>query len=209
MHFDLRQIKNINLDVDPTLLESLHQYAVQANKEQATVGKIVNGKYTTEYNKWCTAEFVNFKEFIDQVDTIRSACQKLISQEFKVNCLEHEIHFLHYKTGTKYNPHIDGQYILDGVAKRGVDRDITAVVYLNDDYIGGEITFNFFDLKIRPTSGNVLIYPTTWQFTHGVNDVIGDRYAIVFWFKTDPPLNVDSVLPDANTSRFLQHLISY
>ena len=208
MYFDIRQIKNLKLDAS-TALKSLYEYAEKANKNQATVGKIVNGQYTTDYNKWCTAEFVDFKDFTEQVDTVRLVCQNLINQEFKVNCLEHEIHFLHYKTGTKYNPHIDGQYILEGVAKRGVDRDITAVVYLNDDYDGGEITFNFFDLTIRPTSGNVLIYPSTWQFTHGVNEVKGNRYAIVFWFKTDPPLNVDSVIPDANTARFLQHLISY
>lgn len=209
MHFDITQIKNLPLSLDQLFFQELYNYAIYAEKTPATVGKIINGKYTTGYNKWCTAEFIDITLFSKQIDIIKQKCIKLIEQNYNVKCLEHEIHFLHYKDNAEYKPHIDGQYIENNVAKRAVDRDITCVVYLNDNYMGGEVNFNFFNLQIKPKTGTALIYPTTWQYTHSVNKVIGNRIAIVFWFKTNPELNIETKLPDNTTSLHLKTLINY
>ena len=36
--------------------------------------------------------------------------------------------------------------------------DISILIYLNDDYTGGEIYFNDLNLKIKPTAGSILIF---------------------------------------------------
>jgi len=197
MFFDIRQIKHISNVLDTTSLKRLTDSAYTANTKQATVGKIINGKYTTEFNNWCTADFVDYSTFTDYVDLLKSKIIKEVEQLYKVKVAAlPEIHFLSYNSGSYYKSHIDGQYIENGVAKRGVDRDITAVFYLNDDYEGGEINFEFFNLKLKPKQNDLLIYPTTFQYQHSVNEVKGNRYAIVFWFTTDPWLNVDITIPE-------------
>lgn len=209
MHFDIRKIKNLTLSLDTLFIQELYKHAIYADKQPATVGKVINGKYTTEYDKWCSAEFVDYSMFSTKVEIIKEKCLELIETNYNVKCLESEIHFLHYKNGAEYKPHIDGQYIENNIAKRGADRDITCVVYLNDDYKGGEINFNIFNLEFKPKQGEILIYPTTWEYTHSVSKVIGNRIAIVFWFKTNPELNIESILPDTSTAQYLKSLIGY
>lgn len=206
MHFDLRQIKHIKHKLDSKFISQIYKFSLSAPEQPATVGKIVNGKYTTEYDKWCTAKFIDYSSFLEQVKIIENSCKDLVESNYKVKCLDSEIHYLHYSTGCLYKSHIDGQYIEDDTAKRGADRDITCVVYLNDDYQGGNIKFDFFNLKLKPLAGEILMYPTTYQFSHSVDEVVGDRYAIVFWFKTNPHLNVDSLIHDKSVKRFLQQI---
>lgn len=208
MHFDIRKIRHLKSIVEPALIDLLYNSAKNATDEPATVGKIVNGQYTTEYNKWCTAKFVDYSAFKSDVDKVIDICTEHVEKNFNVNCLQHEIHFLHYTDGTHYHSHIDGQYIKDDKALRGVDRDITCVVYLNDDYQGGEINFDFFKYTLKPNKADIVIYPTTFEFVHSVSKVVGDRYAIVLWFKTDPMMNVDVPIKDTSVIKFLQRITS-
>lgn len=196
MFFDLRKIKHIKSGLTNDLIDNLYKSAKEAKSDPATVGKVVNGTYTTEYNKWCTAEFVNYTEFKNTVETLKQQCITIVEREYKVSCVDDEIHFLKYNNGTEYKSHVDGQFIENNVAKRGVDRDITCVVYLNDDYEKGEIFFDFFNLTIKPSKGDIIIYPATWEYKHGVYPVKGERFAIAFWFKTSPELNVESKIPE-------------
>lgn len=196
MFFDLRQIKHISNLLDDISLKELCAYAFNAPKKQATVGKIVNGNYTTEYNEWCTADFIDYSAFNVSIDFLTTKIVTEIENLYKVKVASApEVHFLSYKSGAYYKSHIDGQYVENGIAKRGVDRDITAVFYLNDGYSGGEITFDFFNLTLKPKPNDLLIYPTTFQYQHSVNTVKGIRYAIVFWFTTDPYINIDIKIP--------------
>lgn len=59
----------------------------------------------------------------------------------------------------------------------------SGIIYLNDSYSGGEIYFPDHNLKIRPSSGSLLIFPGGKENIHGVNEILsGDRYSIVsFW----------------------------
>jgi hypothetical protein len=196
MFFDLRKIQHIPKLVEDSLVDRIYNNAKLAPKTNATVGKIINGKYTTDYNEWCTADFVDYSQFENDVKTLVPYIVCLIEDLYKVKCInDPEINFLSYKSGAYYKTHIDGQYIEEGIAKRGVDRDITAVFYLNDDYEGGLINFDFFDLTIKPKTNDLLIYPTTFQYQHNVSKVVGNRYAIVFWFTTNPHINVDIPIP--------------
>lgn len=58
---------------------------------------------------------------------------------------------------------------------------ISVVVYLNDDYEGGEIYFPRFDkLTIKPKAGDIVVFPSTFIYEHASQDMIeGVKYAVV------------------------------
>jgi hypothetical protein len=49
--------------------------------------------------------------------------------------------------------------------------EYAAVLYLNDDYVAGELFFPRIGLKLRPLPGDLMIFPGTEQFEHGVHPV--------------------------------------
>jgi len=61
--------------------------------------------------------------------------------------------------------------------------DIATLIYINDNYEGGEIFFPEYDLFIKPESGDLVTFPDNEKFVHGVKKVInGDRYTMPRWF---------------------------
>ena len=63
--------------------------------------------------------------------------------------------------------------------------EYAALTYLNDDYEGGEIYFPNFDLQIKPLPGELIFFPGTQHYMHGVNEIIaGNRYALMTFFTT-------------------------
>jgi prolyl 4-hydroxylase len=61
------------------------------------------------------------------------------------------LHVLRYRPGQEYRPHVD--WLLDDNP-----RIVTALVYLNEDYTGGETEFIKTGLKIRGRKGDVLVF---------------------------------------------------
>jgi len=202
MHFDPRQIKHLANIIDT---RSLLSSAKIAKSNPATVGKIIDNKYVSVHNPdICTANFVDYTDFTDSVQVLVGRCKELVEQEYSVQCNEHAIDFLRYNDGTYYWPHIDGQYLEGSIVRRSnVNRDITCVVYLNDDYEGGEIYFPFFDVVKKPTAGDILMYPGSWKYLHGVHPVSGNRYAIVIWFHTSPEMYQDEEIKHPHVLRTL------
>ena len=59
------------------------------------------------------------------------------------------------------------------------------ILYLNDEYINGELFFKHIDLKIKLKKGSLVIFPGTEKFHHGVTPV-GEgpiRYVVVGFIK--------------------------
>lgn len=62
--------------------------------------------------------------------------------------------------------------------------NLTVICYLNDDYVGGEITFPQFDIKIKPAAGDLIMFPS--RYRHGVLQMhSGNRYSLPSWFSFD------------------------
>ena len=54
------------------------------------------------------------------------------------------------------------------------------VAYINDDYEEGGLRFDKFDLTIKPTAGDLYIFPSTFLFSHAALPVkSGLKYSIV------------------------------
>lgn len=57
---------------------------------------------------------------------------------------------------------------------------VSIVVYLNDDYEGGEIWFPRFGLTHKPKAGDVVVFPSTYIYEHASQDMIsGTKYSVV------------------------------
>lgn len=61
--------------------------------------------------------------------------------------------------------------------------DIATLIYLNDDYAGGDIYFPDHDISIKPEAGDLICFPDNPDFVHGVMPIIsGTRYTTPRWF---------------------------
>jgi len=62
---------------------------------------------------------------------------------------------------------------------------ISAILYLNDDYEGGELLFPDYNVEIKPMAGSMVIFPSSKNFIHYTKEACGNnRYiAMCFWSK--------------------------
>lgn len=94
--------------------------------------------------------------------------------------------FLHYPVGGKYEIHNDADDVIDGKVVRKLNRDVSILAYLNDDFEGGELEFHFLGITIKPKKGMIIAFPSYYEFTHQVHPVTkGDRYTLVTWIETN------------------------
>ena len=81
---------------------------------------------------------------------------------------------LRYQTGQEYKAHFDGGLI--------DKRAVSPILYLNDDYEGGELEFVHFGIKIKPKKGTLYLFPSNYAYSHIAHPVTnGTKYAIVTW----------------------------
>jgi predicted 2-oxoglutarate/Fe(II)-dependent dioxygenase YbiX len=78
--------------------------------------------------------------------------------------------------GTKLTLHVDD---LGYVA----ENHLPTLVYLNDDYEGGEISFATHPVTIKPKTGDLIMFPGNMHYAHEVKEVLsGTRYTLPIWF---------------------------
>ncbi len=83
---------------------------------------------------------------------------------------------LKYGKGQRFDKHIDNGMMFV--------RNVSLVYYANDEYSGGEIFFDQFNLKIQPEKNQLLIFPSNYIYSHSISEVLeGTRYSIVTWYK--------------------------
>ena len=92
---------------------------------------------------------------------------------------------LKYGGGGQYRTHVD--HSSDGFnGNRDFCRILSLVAYVNDDYTGGELEFPVYDVKVKPTAGSVVLFPSNFPFEHMAHPVgVSDdsiKYSIVTWF---------------------------
>jgi hypothetical protein len=59
------------------------------------------------------------------------------------------------------------------------------IIYLNDNYSGGELFFSNKNIEIKPKPGSLVVFPGTNEFNHGVRHVKAGpiRYVLVGFIK--------------------------
>jgi len=83
---------------------------------------------------------------------------------------------LRYEQDGMFHDHYD--------VSKAYDRIVSVVMFLNDDFVGGELEFKEFGLKIKPQAGDVVVFPSSYPYMHKVNTVeFGVRYSVVKWYE--------------------------
>ena len=106
---------------------------------------------------------------------------------------------LHYGVGGHYIPHVDAETLYkDDIGldmwEKTLDRDLSVVYFLNDDFTGGELFFPALDLVIRPEAGTLVCFPSDHNYIHGVQPVTsGHRYTVVTWMRVKGTPAVDEI----------------
>jgi len=93
-----------------------------------------------------------------------------------------QLDILKYEEKNHYTFHID-----DGPDQY---RTLSAILFLNNDYEGGDLHFSDTDLDaqnqllVKSSSGSLVVWPSNMLFPHAVSPVTkGTRYTIVAWAK--------------------------
>jgi Rps23 Pro-64 3,4-dihydroxylase Tpa1-like proline 4-hydroxylase len=100
-----------------------------------------------------------------------------------VKSREYSIHLLKYGSGGHLPAHQD-----QGISSRV----LSSVMYLNDNYSGGEIEFINSGVKVKPEAGSIIFFPSNFLYVHEVYPITdGFRYSMPHWYHNmkDPILS--------------------
>ena len=89
-----------------------------------------------------------------------------------------------YVEGAELPGHFDRAELIAGPTPNGYPhRDVSSVLYLNDDFVGGVFSFDIQGIRIIPKAGTLILFPGTRPFTHSVSVLeSGLRYTVPqFW----------------------------
>lgn len=122
------------------------------------------------------------------IDLYKNIVYNIINPFYEFEINDSEIpQLLYYPEGGHYKPHYDGVSTWktptgEIIWRKSTDRDLSTVLFLNDDFEGGEFTFPDFRIKVKPEPGLLVCFPSNQLYKHGVEPVkSGNRYSIVNW----------------------------
>lgn len=85
---------------------------------------------------------------------------------------------LRYHPGSFYKLHSD----FSGMYPR--TRILSVLLYLNDDFEGGELVFPRQGVTLKPEPGTVVVFPSCGAYPHEAKAVTkGNKYVVVTWMK--------------------------
>ena len=126
----------------------------------------------TESASWVYGVTFRCKEKVE----IHLNIPELFVESFYVACLF---------PGDSHIAHADNERKEHGrwVPNHTPQRDYTGIVYLNDDFTGGELVFPDLNVVIAPKPGLLVGFPSDHKFVHAVPKVLsGKRYSLPVWF---------------------------
>jgi len=84
---------------------------------------------------------------------------------------------LKYEVGQEFPPHIDQNQL-----PMMFTRCLSIVLYLNDDFVGGETVFGDIGVTIKPQTGHALVFPSNFAYPHCSTPITqGTKYSLVTW----------------------------
>jgi len=135
------------------------------------------------------------KEIRKIFENIINEKKDIIEKFFGVSLLSGtDIQILEYKDGGFYKRHADNasELVKNGrvVGYKLIkpERKITTLLFLNNDFDGGEIEFSHLRFKngnrvvFKPKAGEMIVFPSHGLFAHEVKKVRGKRFAMVKWW---------------------------
>lgn len=128
-----------------------------------------------------------------KIDGIAAAVHEVMRDIFAGHVGQHygkhiewyeEPELLRYRSGGHYSPHADSENWQPeaGAWERAIDRDFSILLYLNDNFEGGSLTFPNFGLRLKPSAGMLVTFPADHRYVHCAEPVAkGERLVLVCW----------------------------
>ena len=102
--------------------------------------------------------------------------------KYGLNTFREPFSLLRYQLSEEYQYHVDAPLFDCGSKDTNAkNRLISMVIYVNDDFKGGETQFH--GRKYKPVRGKALVFPSNWNYPHRSCPVLdGEKLAIVTWY---------------------------
>jgi hypothetical protein len=152
---------------------------------------------------------------IDLLTSISNSISRSMSEYYNVLLDPRSIFYSKMIKGANLNEHYDN-YEPDGsifipsnhdhntINKLGFESDFSGLLYLNDNYEGGEIVFPKQNISLKPKPGTLIFFSGDMNFPHSVNEVLhGSRYNLVsFFWRSEYRKKYFDVLNKCNCENF-------
>jgi hypothetical protein len=157
--------KDWSTQYEASLLEFIKsQYGVSTFEEAVDMG----------YNMSVDSNWVDKNATIENQETCRSIYERLNGVFVDMPELEFQGagSIQRQYEGVKLNYHVDSE--------SNPSVAYAAVMYINDDFLGGELHFPKLDVKFKPKAKDLIVFPSADEYLHGVLPVEAGptRYAI-------------------------------
>jgi hypothetical protein len=135
--------------------------------------------------------------------SFRNRFQKVISDAYQLKDLIYPDTFelVRWDVGSEQSPHWDDMVGTDAPEEHlnwCKHRAYGSVLYLNDDYTGGETYYSNYDFQITPKAGRLAVHPGDKNHAHGVRKILGKtRYTIASFWTFDKSFE-DIWIPNVN-----------
>lgn len=173
---------NIPERLEATIGNSTHdlfkwsEAMVGYNEKMPEYRDCVDLKMSPSHWPMLTPEFQEIKNCYEDVEKGIKACLTHYESlyNFKMDYME-AINFVRYKPGQHFAVHADHGF--------SYTCTVSSIVYLNDDYEGGELWFPYLNISFKPQAGDVVLFPSTYIYAHAALKVTsGTKYSAVTMF---------------------------
>jgi predicted 2-oxoglutarate/Fe(II)-dependent dioxygenase YbiX len=121
-------------------------------------------------------------------EKVFNEAKKLFTDKYNIPLKRQAVnstHFVKWVPGMKSGLHCDCEKP-DGSPALAADffkYNVSVLMYPNDQYLGGEITFPDYDLIIKPKAGDMILFPGNGGYKHTVETITdGVRYTMPSWY---------------------------
>ena len=177
-----RYIKTYDNKINPVICNDLIAYY----KEN---GSWNDSTFSSSKKNTCTSS-VSMKEYwikpkdkfyVELSKAFRGAVDEYIKEYTRITPIAYTAFRLnHYTEGGFMRNHVDNIYKSHG-QQYGYPH-LTSLVFLNDDYEGGEFLMCDATQKFKLKQGTIIVFPSNFMFDHEVAKVTkGNRYTCMTW----------------------------
>jgi len=136
------------------------------------------GSQKTKNKKWDKVQNEEDEKCLEVVKIIENALEDATKYYCKENNLKHTFRFSPL-TISKYNQHGGMGTHVD--SDSDFNKSASAIIYLNDEYEGGEVVFDNFGISLKPEAGSILMFPSHTPYEHTVKAIkSGHKYMCSF-----------------------------
>jgi Rps23 Pro-64 3,4-dihydroxylase Tpa1-like proline 4-hydroxylase len=136
----------------------------------------VDCKISTTHLEHLPPQFEGLRSIYDDTVAGLKQCMSHYQSMYNITMDYMEaINYVRYKPGQHFAVHSDSGF--------SYNCTVSSVMYLNDEYEGGELWFPFLDLTYKPKAGDIVIFPSTYIYAHASKPITsGVKYSAVTMF---------------------------